>query len=127
MGFGFQDRHSFAGENALPSVAIRLLAIQSLPASGFNADLGEQRESSVEVGLGGCGGYTELKSGAPMIRCIRLFNSLCSVICRQLTRQCLDKLRQTRFSQVRQCLSQMGPLFLAVRLPPMLAFDPKLP
>jgi hypothetical protein len=39
MGFGSQHRHTFASENALPSVAIRLLAIQHLPASGLGVDL----------------------------------------------------------------------------------------
>lgn len=45
MGFGSQHRHTFASENALPSVAIRLLAIQHLPASGLGVDLGVQEQA----------------------------------------------------------------------------------
>ena len=49
MGFGSQHRHTFASENALPSVAIRLLAIQHLPASGLGVDLEFKKNQALKT------------------------------------------------------------------------------
>ncbi|MEC7598662.1 MAG: hypothetical protein VX936_09815, partial [Planctomycetota bacterium] len=63
MGFGSQHRHTFASENALPSVAIRLLAIQHLPASGLGVDLEFKKPGSEDGVFRECGEYMGTQSG----------------------------------------------------------------